>query len=220
MPKVFDLASELAPDELERYHNSPRYRAMIGRDRGDWKRGQRSFLRVILGVKWRWRCAYCRVAIFEDDDPVDIWRRYLPSLEFRSWSDDHILPQRNSGEYRANNIVPACVECNTGRMHVLIDEYLTSRGWNHGAIQKWHAHRLFDLGTARLIDRCLDQIKAGRVFTVADVPWMQFIGARDGIWQLPVMSAPTKTLVRHHHDWGSAYESRINQRKVHAEVLA
>lgn len=178
MPRIVDMAEVLSTEELDELTSSAQYRAMLSRDAGEFRRRQRRFLRVVLEVKWRLRCAYCSVLIAQKH-VIDVVREYHPRLDFRIASDDHIVPRRKGGSYTANNIVPACHDCNTRRGHMPIDQFLTDLGWDQVSISEWHRARLFDSQTARTIDECLVEIEGGRRFSVNDVPWIQALGDTD-----------------------------------------
>ncbi len=175
MPRIVDMAEVLSSEELDELTSSAQYRAMLFRDAGEYIQHQRRFLRLILGVKWRWRCAYCRVYIAQKH-MIDVVQESHPRLEFRIASDDHIFPQIEGGSYSANNIVPACHDCNTRRGHTPIDQFLTDLGLDVVAISEWHDSRLFDSQTEKTIDKCLGEIERGRRFSTNEVPWIQSLG--------------------------------------------
>lgn len=173
MPRIYDLADILTPAELARFRNTPEYRAMNARDAGEFIDHQRRFLRTVIGVKWRWKCAYCGRRLVARHRLATM-REWISDVH--EWSDDHVVPKTEGGQYRANNIVPACRDCNTKRGHRPVDEFLRSIGMSTSQIAAWHDRRLFNRIAEQIIDDSLHSIAKGRRFTNRDVEWMQSLG--------------------------------------------
>lgn len=171
MPKIVRMTC----DESRRFRNSPQGRRIYGMLDGEPRREQRAFLRVVLGARWRYRCAYCKVCV-SDANLLEGCSEWFPNLEVRKWTDDHIICRSAGGDYSAGNIVPACRECNKRRGDRSLDAWFQSLGWSRVDVKAWWLRQRFPLPVLALLDESMSQIRNGCRFSNTDVEWMQALG--------------------------------------------
>lgn len=72
------------------------------------------------------KCAYCGIS---DDESIEKYGKHL--------SQDHIVPVFNNGGYTKNNIIPACMGCNSSKNKLsLIQFFKKSEKFNQDRFQK------------------------------------------------------------------------------------
>ena len=174
MPRIVDMSKIYSPAEWQAIRpqierENYQWRA---KKEGEWIGSQRQALRIVLGVKWRWRCAYCACPV--NSDCPEVAREYFP--EIRDWTDDHIVPKCHGGRYTANNIVPSCKSCNSKRGHAPVRAYLASRGFSEAEIEEWLKYQPFHPVTESMVNLTLIQIRDGCRLSSKDVSWLQSLG--------------------------------------------
>lgn len=175
MPRIVDAAREFDASRLHALRNSQPYREFKARRAGEPTRNAKEFVRSVVGIHWRWRCAYCGCMIAErdnthqerrrsrhypfidEDDMLALMNRYFPGV--REWTDDHVLPESRSGDYIICNIVPACKQCNTEKDNQTSEEFLRSKELSEIEIAAWFKKQTIASPHLEVLESELSRIK-------------------------------------------------------------
>jgi len=66
------------------------------------------------------KCFYCGAAL-EEEHVLDDNGKEVSTVSF--WAVDHFIPLSKGGDYKLENLVPACIQCNTLKRDMTIDEF-------------------------------------------------------------------------------------------------
>lgn len=68
------------------------------------------------------KCFYCKKDLPPDTEYLD--DGYKCAYSSRNWHIDHVIPISKNGSNHIDNLVPACISCNSKKSNMTVEEFM------------------------------------------------------------------------------------------------